>query len=81
MDHQFEIPVTYKGQELLFQGRLATFTYGYKLCVDVDGHEVIIERDDSGDLRAILPDSSSNPVIEKELIESIIEVFNELQVL
>ncbi|MCJ7935896.1 MAG: hypothetical protein MUW56_20280 [Chryseobacterium sp.] len=78
---QFELPVTYKGQELIFNGRLATFTYGYKLYVDIYGNEVVFERDDEGNLRAVLPDASSNPVIEKELIESIIEVFNDLQVL
>ncbi|AZA83437.1 hypothetical protein C1637_21060 [Chryseobacterium lactis] len=75
---EFEIPVTYKGKDLLFNGRLATFSYGYKLYVDIDGNEVVFERDDEGNLRAIVPEISSNPAIEKELIESIIEVFNDL---
>lgn len=78
---EFEIPVTYKGKELLFNGRLATFTYGYKLYVDVHGNEIVFERDDEGNLRAVLPDISSEKTIEKELIEAIIQVFNDLKVL
>lgn len=75
---EFELPVTYKGKELVFNGRLATFTYGYKLYVDVNGCELIIERDDQGDLRAIVPEISSEPTIEKELVEAIIKVFSDL---
>lgn len=78
---EFEVPVTYKGKELLFNGKLATFSYGYKLYVDVDGTEVVIERDDHGDLRALLPDAALEKNIDKGLIEAIIEVFKELQVL
>lgn len=78
---EFEVPVIYKGKELFFNGRLATFSYGYKLYIDVDGTEVVIERDDHGDLRAILPDAASEKNIDKGLIEAIIEVFRELQVL
>lgn len=75
---EFEIPVTYKGQEYLFNGRLATFTYGYKFYVDVNGVEVVFERDDEGNLRAMLPDNTSDNSIEKGLIEAIIEVFKAL---
>ncbi|MBB6329933.1 hypothetical protein HNP24_000883 [Chryseobacterium sediminis] len=78
---EFEVPVTYNGQELFFNGRLATYSYGYKLYVDVYGTEVVIERDDHGDLRALLPDAASERTIDKGLIEAIIEVFKELQVL
>ncbi|MGI9582870.1 hypothetical protein ACR1PO_16865 [Chryseobacterium sp. RRHN12] len=78
---EFEVPVTYKGQDLLFNGKLATFSYGYKLYVDVDGTEVVIERDDHGDLRALLPDAASEKNIDKGLIEAIVEVFRELHVL
>ncbi|AZA76373.1 hypothetical protein EG347_01935 [Chryseobacterium sp. G0186] len=75
---EFEVPVTYKGKELVFNGRLATFSHGYKLYVDIDGCEVVFERDDEGNLRAIVPEASSSPAIEKELIAAIITVFGEL---
>ncbi len=78
---RFELPVTYKGQDLLFSGRLATFTYGYKFYVDINDVEVIFERDDEGNLRAMLPENVSHAAIEKGLIEAIIEVFNDLQIL
>ncbi|MCQ9637665.1 hypothetical protein MP478_08555 [Chryseobacterium sp. WG14] len=81
MEHDLEIPVTYKGKDLLFTGRLATFTYGYKLYVNINGTDVVFERDDEGNLRAIVPDNASNPAIEKGLIEAVIDVFKELQVL
>ncbi|NIF05985.1 hypothetical protein F3J23_11095 [Chryseobacterium sp. Tr-659] len=78
---EFEVPVNYKGKDLLFNGRLATFSYGYKLYVEVEGSEVVIERDDEGNLRAIVSETSTNPAIEKGLIEAIIKVFSDLQVL
>lgn len=75
---EFEVPVSYKGKEYVFNGRLATFTYGYKIYVDVNGTEVVFERDDSGNLRALLPETTSETTIEKGLIEAIIEVFTAL---
>lgn len=73
---EFELPVTYKGQDLLFNVRLATFTYGYKFYVEIDDNEVVFERDDEGNLRAIVPEVTSGTTIEKGLIEAIIEVFS-----
>ena len=75
---EFEVPVTYKGKELVFNARLASFTYGYKIYVDVNGVEVVFERDDESNLRVLLPEADSNPPVEKELIQSIVEVFNHL---
>ncbi|MGH1516807.1 hypothetical protein [Chryseobacterium sp. JK1] len=75
---EFEVPVTYKGKELVFSARLGAFTYGYKIYVDVDGTEVVFERDDEGNLRVLLSEADSNPPVEKELIQSIVEVFNNL---
>nr|WP_315027926.1 hypothetical protein [uncultured Chryseobacterium sp.] len=75
---EFELPITYKGKEQLFNVKLATFTYGYKFYVDVNGNEVVFERDDSGNMRALIQDTSSESKIEKELIEAIMEVFSSL---
>lgn len=81
MEHQFELPVIYKNKEYLFNGRLATFTYGYKFYVDINDNEVIFERDDEGELRALLPDSTAETAVEKGLIEAVFKVFNDLEVL
>lgn len=75
---EFELPVTYKGKEELFNVKLATFTHGYKFYIDVHGHEVVFERDDSGNMRAIVQDTSLESKVEKGLIEAIMEVFNAL---
>ncbi|AZA89199.1 Uncharacterised protein [Chryseobacterium nakagawai] len=75
---EFQLPVTYKGQEQLFNVKLATFTYGYKFYVDVNGHEVVFERDDEGNMRAMIQDLSSDSNVEKGLIEAIMEVFTAL---
>jgi hypothetical protein len=80
MEHQFELPVKYKNQEYLFNGRLATFTYGYKFYVDINGNEIIFEQDDEGELRAILPEASG-PAVEKGLIEAVFKVFKDLKVI
>ncbi|UKB85950.1 hypothetical protein LF887_10080 [Chryseobacterium sp. MEBOG06] len=74
---EFELPVTYKGKDLIFNVRLATFSHGYKFYVDINGCEVVFERDDEGNLRAIVPDASSNHPVEKELIAAIIQVFSD----
>ncbi|WP_250254673.1 hypothetical protein [Chryseobacterium sp. Marseille-Q3244] len=75
---EFELPVTYKGKKELFNVKLVTFTYGYKFYVDVNGNEVVFERDDEGNMRAMVQDTSSESKIEKGLIEAIMEVFNAL---
>lgn len=61
---------------MLFNVRLATFTYGYKFYVEIEDNEVVFERDDEGNLRAIVPETTSGTVIEKGLIEAIIEIFS-----
>lgn len=75
---EFELPVTYKGKEELFNVKLATFTYGYKFYVNVNGNEVVFERDDEGNMRAMIQDTLSESKVEKELIAAIMEVFNTL---
>ncbi|WET49932.1 hypothetical protein PYS58_02125 [Chryseobacterium indologenes] len=75
---EFELPVTYKGKEELFNVKLATFTHGYKFYVDVKGYEVVFERDDSGNMRALVQDTSSESKVDKGLIAAIMEVFNTL---
>jgi len=79
MEHYFELPVVYKNEELLFNGRLATFAYHYKFYINVNGQELIFERDDEANLRAIAPDAALTPPIDKELIEKIGEVLHHVQ--
>jgi hypothetical protein len=54
MDDTFEIPITYKGEELCFTARLLAMGYVHKIEVDVYGVPVIFEADEEGSYRAIV---------------------------
>lgn len=79
MDHYFELPVNYKNEELLFNGRLTTFAYEYKFYINVNGKEIIFERDDEGNLRAITPEAALTPATDIALIKEIGEVLKHVQ--
>jgi hypothetical protein len=49
-----------------------------RFLVDIDGVEVVLERDDQGEFRAILPDGFTGKPPDKAIIGGIIDV---LQVL
>ena len=55
MDEPFVITVNYKGVEKEFGARLQVFGYSHRFHVDVEGTEVLFERDEEGRYRAILP--------------------------
>ena len=55
MDDSFEIPVLYKGEELLFNARLLAVGYVHKFQVDVFGQELFFEQDDSGEYHLHCP--------------------------
>jgi hypothetical protein len=54
MDESFEIPVSYKGQDLAFTSRLIVYGYTHKIEVDVDGSKVSFEPDEERNYRAML---------------------------
>ena len=69
-----EIPVTVRGEERSYYGRVQASQYSLRFFVDIDGTEVIFERDDAGEFRAILPEGFVGKAPEKEVITAIIEV-------
>ena len=75
MDEDFEMPVTYKNQELIFIAKFIQYGYSYKFEVDVNGILVFFEPDEERKLRAIIDPTSNNAnrKIDKELIELIME--------
>jgi hypothetical protein len=73
MEHFLELPVTYNDNELTFKVRLVTFAYTYKFYIMIEGQELIIERDDEHQFRAIISDASSDNNIDRRLIARIIE--------
>lgn len=54
MDEPFLIPVSYKGKEWEFEATLQILGYTHRFNVLVEGAEVIFERDEEGQYRAIV---------------------------
>lgn len=52
MTDPFELPVTFNGKEHLFPAQLLPFGYTYKLKVEVQGQDVLFDRDEEGTFRA-----------------------------
>lgn len=56
------LPVTFRGDDLEFPLRVAQLGFSTRFVVTVDGVDVVYERDESGDLRALLaaPDEAAS---------------------
>ena len=54
MDDIYEIPVHYKGEEMLVPAQLVVTGYTHKFRVDVAGQEVYFEPDEERNYRALL---------------------------
>jgi hypothetical protein len=78
MEEMVEIPVTVRGIERTFAGRIQAWRYGLRILVDIDGTEVVLERDDAGEFRAILPEGFVGKPPEKEVVNAIIGVLESL---
>jgi hypothetical protein len=78
MEQTVEIPVTVRGMERLFTARVQAWQYGRRFLVDIDGVEVVLERDDAGEFRAILPEGFTGKPPNKETICGIIDVLQSL---
>ena len=73
----FELPVQYKGKEIIFTGRLATMGYTYKIIILVNEQEIIYEPDEEQNLRAIIDPATDGKGISQELAKAIGEVLIE----
>ena len=78
MDQTFILPVTYQGQEMEFEATMQSWAYGYRFLVLVQGTEVIFERDDEGNYRALLSQGTSAKAPENALLEAIVQVIQAL---
>ncbi len=78
MEQTIEIPVTVHGVDRVFAGEVRAWRYGLRFLVDVDGTPVVVERDDAGEFRAILPDGFCGKAPDKAVIGAIIEVLEAL---
>ena len=78
MEHFFELPVVYKGEELTLNGRLVTFGYTYKFYIVVEGGEFAFEKDDEQQFRMLSSANVSEKHIDSRLIEVIIDALEKL---
>ncbi len=53
MEEGFELPVTFKGKELLFPAQLVSFGWTHRMQVAVSGTTVYFERDEERERRAV----------------------------
>ena len=60
MDEPFVIELDYKGVARAFEARLTVFGYSHRFHVDVEGMEVLFERDEEGSYRAMVPQMPEN---------------------
>jgi hypothetical protein len=73
MDEPFDLPVTYKGEELLFPAQLKQLGYIHQFEVDVYGTAVFFEPDEEGVYRAIIDSDQLNRQVNVALLKAIAE--------
>ena len=78
MEQTVEIPVTVHGVDRVFVAEVQAWRYGLRFLVDVDGVQVVLERDDAGEFRAILPEGFAGKTPDKEVIGAIIDTLQSL---
>lgn len=80
MNESFDIPVIYKGEEILFKGELLAYGYSYKIQVDVNGSIVLFEPDEEKKYRAVIPygEIGNNKNVDAGLLKNIAAKLEEL---
>jgi hypothetical protein len=80
MDEDFELPVEYKGQQLMLKTSLQVTGYTHRFVVEVRGQKVIFEPDEERNYRAIIPyeDISTRKDVDFELLKSIAAAIQQL---
>lgn len=79
MYEPFQIPVTYKGKDFSFPSNLLKFGYIHKIKVDVFSNDILLERDEDGNFRAVMdPERLESNKIEVDLLKAISEAIEEI---
>ena len=60
MEEEFELPVEYKGAQLMLNASLLVTGYTHKFNVDANGHNIIFEPDEERNYRAVINCAFSN---------------------
>lgn len=79
MNETIDIPIIYKGKELIFKAKVVKFGYIHRFEVKVNGHSVIFEPDEERNYRVILnPVDDKNSKIDLALLKQISETLQSL---
>ena len=78
MEHAFTLPLVYEGQELELEAKWVKLGYLSRFHVTVEGQELVFEQDDERKYRVLNPNPESSRQVNKELIEAVIKVLEEL---
>ncbi|TDX02116.1 hypothetical protein [Dinghuibacter silviterrae] len=71
-----QIPVEYRGAEHEFEARVQVWQYGHRFFIPVDGVDLVFERDDSGQYRALVPEEYTGKLPDRGLVEAIAAVLD-----
>jgi hypothetical protein len=78
MEETVDIPVEIRGVERTFAARVQAWRYGLRFLIDVDDVEVVVERDEAGEFRAVLSEGFTGKPPDIEVITAIIDVLQTL---
>jgi hypothetical protein len=78
MEETVQIPVTVRGVDREFSAKVQSWRYGMRFLVDLDDVQVIFERDDAGEFRAVLPEGFAGKAPDRDIVEGIAGVLNGL---
>ena len=76
----FELPVEYKGKEMLFPAELLPMGFTHKIKVTVEGTEIVFEPDEERNYRAMITDSEMHlrDHISRPLLQEICKTLDQL---
>lgn len=80
MDDGFELPVSYRGADLLFPAQLVSFGWTHRIQVDVYGTSVYFERDEEREWRALISTENleADKNIEVDLLKAMAAAIEEV---
>ena len=81
MEETVHIPVDFNGVEREFEARVQVWQYGHRWFVMVEGVELVFEKDDAGQYRALAPEGYTGKLPDRALVQTIAEVLDELDAL
>ncbi|MES2373227.1 MAG: hypothetical protein V4557_11655 [Bacteroidota bacterium] len=76
----FDLPVEYKGKEILFPAELLPMGFTHKIKVNLDGTDILFEPDEERNYRAVIDYAALDKMnsVNKDLLQLICQTLDEL---